>query len=105
MAMLSHSPSTSNSRHLDRSDGQFHRPSRSGETPVFAFVLAVVVARPCCCRCLFFCLSSRSEAEGSAVVVVCSDRVNGEDQKAKPSGRSSLPRQSPITPLKRRIWP
>jgi hypothetical protein len=29
-----------NSRHLDRSDGQHYRPSRSGETPAFRF---------CCC--------------------------------------------------------
>jgi hypothetical protein len=33
-----------NSRHLDRSDGQHHRPSRSGETPAFRF-----------CSCRYLC--------------------------------------------------
>jgi hypothetical protein len=27
-------------RHLDRSNGQFHRPLRSGETPAFVFAFA-----------------------------------------------------------------
>ena len=34
-------------RHFDRSDGQSHRPPRSGETPAFALF--------CICRCFFLC--------------------------------------------------
>jgi len=35
---------TPNSRHLDRSDGQHHRPSRSGETPALVFAVALAFA-------------------------------------------------------------
>jgi hypothetical protein len=40
------SQNTQKNRHLDRSDSQFYRESRSGETPAF---------RSCLCRCLPFC--------------------------------------------------
>jgi hypothetical protein len=39
-------PSNPNPRHLDRSNGQSHRPLRSGETPVFRFALAVACTFP-----------------------------------------------------------
>src|SRR5260370_9606452 len=39
-------------RHLDRSNGQSHRPLRSGEIPAF---------RSCRCYCFVLCLSSRRD--------------------------------------------
>jgi hypothetical protein len=36
-------------RHLDRSNGQSHRPLRSGETPHFAFAVALVFAVALAC--------------------------------------------------------
>jgi hypothetical protein len=59
-------PPNKKPRHLDRSCSQSHRETSSDETLYFVFVPSLSFVCPCPCCCLSFCLSSRSEAEGSA---------------------------------------
>jgi hypothetical protein len=92
-------PFKNKARHLDRSDGQPHCSSRSGETPVFRpcrcpFSPLPVLAVACSCRCWFLSLSSFREAGGpaAALAVVRSCRhPEPELAKGKDPGTARTP--------------